>query len=789
MNKKTRILMVYVLVLVLSMSCIPLVYSQDAISLSAITVVNSPSVPTHPTIEHAEQSRSATISTATPIYSTQDITINSSTDAVALDTAIIHNLNQLESATIIARYQNTNTGIGSLFSISDPTKVNAHFHIYQYNNVIGFEYRNQDNPKYAATGAVFGGERNTIAFKAEKGVGYKLFANGELKASLSKTGTDYQFLQNIAALTTSYLGKTKRSNNIDSYPFTGKIDLIEIYNSALSDADLIDITGQTARIANKVFYSGDATGSTFFRIPFLLSTSEDTLIAGADANFGSTGDSAENIDAAIRRKGNASTHSFMSSWDNAFIPNALHMKDYADEPGYKQKSASFIDGTIVQDTLGTGRIILMIDAFAWNGGVFQYLNVNSAGLASGGTTRSVAYGDGFTSIGGKKYLLLSSQNIKGNANGQTGNINNNTDRSLFNYAADVYGSKNADGRYNVYQLIGTPRPYSSTPTPVNDDNLSLGPLSNYSLNSDYELFKSNQPLTVLQKSSNPNHPATQVPMRIFYEESELQMYNTSYIVQLYSDDDGVTWHTDKIASGMFKRENSRYYVLGPGRGIQLQQGIHEGRIMMPVYYQGNTSTEVIYSDDGGATWTHGDPISSANGLHESTLVEMPDGSVKIFIRNTSSTGGKIIMATSVNGGESWQDVQSALGDNAAGVNSQISALGYSQPVISADGNSYPALLLSSAYERTRKDGRIFVGLIKPDGTYPNGSQRYRVDWEYNYQLTNTDQLYAYSSMTELTNGKIGILYESSDTSSWADGLKSIYYKEFAIEQLIGRSNP
>ena len=88
------------------------------------------------------------------------------------------------------------------------------------------------------------------------------------------------------------------------------------------------------------------------------------------------------------------------------------MRDYADEYGYKQKSASFIDGVIVEDTDHTDRVLLLIDAFAWNGGGFQWLNVDKYGQAHGGTARSVALGDGFCTIGGQKYLLLSDQNIK-----------------------------------------------------------------------------------------------------------------------------------------------------------------------------------------------------------------------------------------------------------------------------------------------------------------------------------------------------------------------------------------
>ena len=728
----------------------------------------------------------------TPIFSAQNISINTVAEAVQLNTNLVNAMKNLPHASIIVRYVNTNSGIGSLLSISDSTKISTHFHVYQHGNVLGFEYRNNDNPKYSATGTVYGGEHNTVAFKAEQGVGYKLFANGKLSATLSQTGSSYQFLNNLPTLDTGYVGKLKRSNDVNSYPFTGEIELIEVYDKPLTDAELIQSTAGTARVPNHVFYMGDPTNSTYFRIPFLLSTENDTLIAGIDANFGSTGDSAENIDAAIRTKPNASTQSAMEGWDDAFIPEALHMKDYADEIGYKQKSASFIDGAIVQDTMGTGRVIMMIDAFAWNGGVFSYLNINPYGEAKGGTNRAVAYGDGFATIGNKKYLLLSSQNIKGSANGQTNNINNNTNRSLFNYVADIYGDKNAEGHYDVYHLNGTPQPYTNSGTPVDDSNLSLGALSTYSLNDNYELYNSGQPLMVTQKSSNVNHPHTLVPMRIFYEDSVLQMYNTSYIIQLYSDDEGETWHTDKLISGMFKRENSHYYVLGPGQGIQLKQGTHAGRLLMPIYYDGGTGTytEVIYSDDGGQTWTHGESIPNNNTLHESALVEMPDGSVKIFVRNTRNSGGKIITATSVDGGETWIDVKSALGDNATGVNSQISTIKYSETIRSSiDGQYYPALILVSANERARVNGKMFVGLIKEDGTYSNGAQKYRVDWEYEYNITGTNELFAYSSMTELANGKIGLLYEASETNLWSDGLKAIYYKEFAVNTYTGVITP
>ncbi len=87
-------------------------------------------------------------------------------------------------------------------------------------------------------------------------------------------------------------------------------------------------TSETAVNEQRVFYNGDETGSKFFRIPFLLATENNTLIAGTDVNFGSTGDSAENIDCAIRVKTSASTKSAYEGWSDAQIPSALHMQDY-----------------------------------------------------------------------------------------------------------------------------------------------------------------------------------------------------------------------------------------------------------------------------------------------------------------------------------------------------------------------------------------------------------------------------------------------------------------------------
>ncbi|WP_082357645.1 sialidase family protein [Arthrobacter alpinus] len=572
------------------------------------------------------------------------------------------------------------------------------------------------------------------------------------------------------------------ANSSNNGLFNGKIAFVAFVPTKYSQAQLSSITSGMWD-GTQVFYRGDATTSKFFRIPFLLNTSAGTLIAGTDVNRATTGDSADNIDAALRRKANASSQAPAAGWDPATVPSALHMKDYADEPGYKQSSASVIDGAIVQDTLNTQRIFTLTDAFPWNGGVFEKLNVLADGGVQGGRARSMAYGDGFATIAGKKYLLLSSQNIKGSADGLTNNINNNTDRSKFDYVADVNGPKDSSGRISVYNLQGTPRPYSSTATHVSDSNLALGTLTNYSLDAEFALFNSGTPLIVQQKSTSGG--GLQVPLKIFYEASPLQMYNTSYILQTHSDDDGQSWVSDQLISGMVKRENSRWYLLGPGRSIQIQKGAFAGRLVVPVYYQGGTSTEVIFSDDNGKTWSHGEPLPTSLASHESSVVELPDGSLQIYVRNTSSSGGKVLTSASGNGGASWRAVGSAFGDNSAGINSQISTVTLQAPVVSpTTGTAQPAFLMTTAMSSARTNGVANIGLVHEDGNYAGGAKKYRIEWIKQYQLTGANEKFAYSSMAQLNNGKVGILYEAAPTGSWSDGLQAMYYRELEISDLL-----
>ena len=271
------------------------------------------------------------------IYSKSNVVINNEKDSVVLEQSVLESLLTLQETTIIVQYKSSSSNIGALLGISDDSKSNNYFMLYQTDSSFGVEYRNNDNPKISIhCGNISKDGINTVAFKATRDEGFKLFANGALGNSFEIEPDNYQFLSKLSNQNGGYLGKTLRPEGIGNYPFSGEIISIEVYGKALTDEDIIEKTSDTHIVDYRLFYNGDATGSTYFRIPFLLRTKKDTLIAGTDANIGSTGDSAENIDVAIRVKHNASQYSTMDGWEDGIIPETMHMKDYTDEVGYRK---------------------------------------------------------------------------------------------------------------------------------------------------------------------------------------------------------------------------------------------------------------------------------------------------------------------------------------------------------------------------------------------------------------------------------------------------------------------
>ena len=419
-----------------------------------------------------------------------------------------------------------------------------------------------------------------------------------------------------------------------------------------------------------------AIASDTFRIPALYTLRDGSVIAIADKRYASGLDSPANIDI-----GYAISPDGYTDWEYGTL-NCFD--DYADG-AVSTKSASFIDSAVVQSA--DGRLFVISDVFP-----------------SGCGSDYAKKGSGFIEIDGVKRMLLTAGKAKANL------------RSFEYYIGDFNGTL-AD----VYSL-------------------STNEKTEYSVDSEYKLYKNGEPLYMPQKESDN----VSIQQSVYYTDSELHCYYTSYIWLRYSDDGGKTWSSPVNLTSFIKSDKEKFLGVCPGRGITTQVDGKE-RIIFCVYdnYGGKHNVSTIYSDDNGATWHRGAETKVKARLfktNESQIVELGDGVLRMFSRNTTNY---IAYADSTDGGVTWSKHRADTDLLAEGT-CMCSFINTSRTI---DGKrvvlgSYPSDFLG------RADGVIRVGLITEEND---------IDWISAYNVT--DGFYAYSCLTELADGNFALLYE------------------------------
>lgn len=218
--------------------------------------------------------------------------------------------------------------------------------------------------------------------------------------------------------------------------------------------------------------------------------------------------------------------------------------------------------------------------------------------------------------------------------------------------------------------------------------------------------------------------------------------DTRRVYMSYSDDDGQTWEAPYEVTETTKKPEWTWYATGPGNGIQLTQGPHKGRLVIPCDHNVTLDAKVvrrshaIYSDDHGQTWQLSEPIGEMT--NECAVVELGDGRLQMNMRSYHGKNRRAI-AYSDDGGATWSEV--TLDPTLIEPVCQASLIRVSFPKYGTPGK----ILFSNPASQKRE--KMTVRLSKDDGQ----------TWVVSRLVTPGSA--AYSSLALLKNGQAGLLYE------------------------------
>ncbi|HFI2473087.1 TPA: sialidase domain-containing protein [Streptococcus suis] len=628
----------------------------------------------------------------------------------------------------------------NLFSLSSSNKINEYTSVYVNNGIVGIEARLQSNKgpervvklnsgSYRANNNEWNAVAVTYNKNEDDSLAVSLYINGELvgeaTASQDLFGSD---------LDKGQLGETQRATQNAWAAASLSINNFTLYNRALAAEEIAKrsalfvrreypfILEEGSQITDKLtVYEGGRSGQknpdnevASFRIPALLKTDKGTLIAATDQRHDHHYDWG-NIAQVVKRSTDQGV-----TWGPTI--KLVDLRANPNAADYKYGSPLTIDTALVQDP-STKRIFAIYDMYPEGKALFGAPDTYEAE---------------YTVVDGKHYLNLYKA-------GETSPYLLKEDGRIYAPTGEV-----TDYRVNIQD---------SSPAYANIGDIYQG-------------------------------SGTEAIGNIYFQTQKTAPFRTAlanFIWMSYSDDDGLTWSHPKDITPNLKKPHMKFLGLGPGTGIVLHTGEYAGRLVVPAYslsYEGGMNSQsalVFYSDDHGETWYAGKSFndgrrladgtvlesSTMNNLSEigteATIVQLNNGHIKMFMRGKK---GAVRMATSTDGGASWQNDLEIFRD-VPDVYVQLSAIR-----IERDGKEYVILANASGPERT--NGHVRIAEVKEDGS---------LVWLHHQMVQDGE--FAYNSIQHLGGDDFGLLYEhKTGNQNWY----SLYYRKFNWNYLTQASS-
>ena len=254
--------------------------------------------------------------------------------------------------------------------------------------------------------------------------------------------------------------------------------------------------------------------------------------------------------------------------------------------------------------------------------------------------------------------------------------------------------------------------------------------------------------------------------------------NPQHIVRFRSHDYGKTWDNGQCITydiyNLYKSPS-----LGKPSAIFLTSGriLQSKKIKVDKYYRlyiahpiKGRGVGVIYSDDFGETWkVLGSPVRlPSTACDESVVEELPDGSILLSVR----TQGKRMMNTFKYKSErdasgSWGKEYPAVGiDNVNACNGEMLII----PGLRKKDGEKVSIVLHSL---PQSSARVDVGFYFKETTAK--------EWQRGLKVSSISS--CYSTMLQLNDGSIGLLYEENGH----DGGYDIVFKQLSLETITNGS--